>query len=82
MYYIFKRPTELENAFGVPAIITRGDRSGKIFKLPWCYFKVYLSRHHDQIYHCLGYYYGDEVPFTVDDVRYQDIYEYVSHYRE
>lgn len=79
--FIFYDNTQLDTAFGVPGLVTRGTRSGQIFKLPWCYFKVYPSQRREQIYHCEGYYYGADVPFTVDDVPFTEIDKYAAPYK-
>lgn len=76
--FIFHNNSELEEAFGVKAIETRGDRKGKIFKLPEYYFKVYDHPKKESTYIVQGYFYNSDVPFVEDDVPYTDIKRYAA----
>ena len=79
--FLFHKNSELEDAFGVKAIETRGDRSGKIFKFPFYYLKIYDHPKKESTYIVKGYYYNNDRPFLEDEVPYSDIDEYAQYFK-
>lgn len=69
---------ELEEIFGVRCIETRGNRTGKIFKFRDYYLKLYDDPKQESTYIIEGYVYGEDVPFSVDHVKYRDICKYAE----
>ena len=80
--FIFNNEDELEKAFGVKPIETRGVRSGKIFKFRNCYLKIYDDPKHESRYIVQGYYYNSDIPFLEDSIPYCDINEYAQFFKD